>query len=149
MAHPQNSPRGLFAKVRIDIGAQQMTANSTALLLSGGARLSAQANAIMTGDSTGVVLNAGLKVSNKANAVMTGNATAVVFNGGVKISNAQTITANSTAYIFTSESALPGNVALTGAGLAMIQDSTGRVALAINSSGTTWKYLNVTTKIPT
>ncbi len=29
MAHPQSSPRGMFAKKRIDVGAQNITANST------------------------------------------------------------------------------------------------------------------------
>ena len=53
MAHPQSSPRGLFAKNRIDVGSQQITQNSTALILSGGIKIS---NAqTFTGNSTGLV----------------------------------------------------------------------------------------------
>ena len=102
MAHPQSSPRGLWAKNRIDIGASNLTA-----------------------DSTGVT-----------------------FSAGVKISNAQTLTGNSTGLVFGDPaSALPGNVdnaVLVG----VISNSTG-VALFLNSTGTTHKYLNVTTAQPT
>ena len=34
MAHPQNSPRGLFAKKQINLGAQTLSGNSTCFLLS-------------------------------------------------------------------------------------------------------------------
>jgi hypothetical protein len=101
MAHPQSSPRGLWAKNRIDIGANQLT-----------------------GDSTALVLNQGLKVS-----------------------NARYITADSTGFVLTAESALPGSVD-GGVQFTMISNSTG-VAMAVNSTGTTWKYLNVTTDQPT
>ena len=118
MARPQNSPIGLFAKNRIDVGSQQLTYNSTALLFNGGIRLSGQANAIMTGDSTGVVLV-----------------------GGIKISSARTLTANSTGFVATAESAIPSTD--EGAAFTLVSDSTG-VALAINATGTTWKYLATT-----
>lgn len=102
MAHPQSSFRGLWAKQRLDVGANQITADSTALVLS----------------------------------------------AGIKISNAQTLTADSTGIVFGNPaSALPGSVD-GGVQLAMISNSTG-VALAVNSTGTTWKYLNVTTAQPT
>ena len=101
MAHPQSSPRGLWAKERIDLGSQQLTKNSTAVL----------------------------------------------FSGGIRISGARYITADSTGFVLTTESALPGNVD-GGNQFTMISNSTG-VCLAINSTGTTWKYLNVTTAQPT
>jgi hypothetical protein len=101
MAHSQSSPRGLWAKDRIDIGANQLTADSTALLLS----------------------------------------------AGIQISGARYITADSTGFVLTSEAALPGDVD-GGVQFTMISNSTG-VAMAINSTGTTWKYLNVTDAQPT
>lgn len=101
MAHSQSSPRGLWAKNRIDIGSNQLTGNSTALIL----------------------------------------------NAGVQLNAARYITADSTNYVFTSESALPGNVD-GGVALTFVENSTG-VAVAVNTTGTTWKYLNVTTAQPT
>lgn len=67
MARPQNSPKGLFRKRQIDVVGSNgdivaLTANSTALLVDKGLRLSGQANAVLTGDSTGVKTNAGLTV---------------------------------------------------------------------------------------
>jgi hypothetical protein len=101
MAHPQSSPRGLWTKNRIDIGSNQLTGDSTALVL----------------------------------------------NAGVKVSNARYITADSTGFILTAEASLPGSVD-GGNQFTLISNSTG-VALAVNSTGTTWKYLNVTTDQPT
>jgi len=124
MPHPQNTPRGLFAKaVQMNLGAQELTANSTALLVSGGVRLSAQANATITGDANGIVLAAGLKLS-----------------------NAKLIRANSTGYVLASVAALPATD--NGAAISIVSNSTG-VAMAVNSTGTTWKYLLTTSVQPT
>lgn len=102
MAKPQSSPRGFWAKNRFDVGSNQLTGNSTALIL----------------------------------------------NAGIKISNAQTITGNSTGLVFGNPaSALPGNVD-NGVLIGLLSNSTG-VALFINSTGTTHKYLNVTSVQPT
>ena len=71
-----------------------------------------------------------------------------IFAGGIKISNKQLITANSTGFVLANyASDLPGNVD-NGALFGLISNSTG-VALFINSTGTTHKYLSVTTKFPT
>lgn len=124
MAHAQNTPRGLFAKAaQINVGAQEITANSTALLISGGVRVSAQANAIITGDTNGIVVA-----------------------GGVKLSNAKLIRANSTGYILATVAALPATD--NAAAITLISNSTG-VALGVNSTGTTWKYLLTTSVQPT
>jgi hypothetical protein len=101
MAHPQNSPRGLFAKDRIDIGSHNLTDNSTA----------------------------------------------TIFSGQIQVSATGYIGANSSGYIFTSEAALPD--ARSSAKWTFITNSTGENAIAVNTTGTTWKYLNVTTVIPT
>lgn len=101
MAHPQSSPRGLWAKNRIDIGANEVT----------------------------------------------GNSTAVLFSKGVQISGARYITADSTGFILTAEAALPGNVD-GGDQFTLISNSTG-AAMAVNTTGTTWKYLNTTDSQPT
>ena len=54
MAHAQSSPRGLFAKSRIDVGAHQITANSTAVLLSGALSVSGVSAKTITANSTGI-----------------------------------------------------------------------------------------------
>jgi len=57
MAHPQNSPRGLFAKKQIDVGAFSVTANSTALILPNSVRIGTKAT-YLSSNSTGVKLGA-------------------------------------------------------------------------------------------
>jgi hypothetical protein len=80
--------------------------------------------------------------------VMTGDTTGVVFEAGIKISDAQGLTANSTGLVFVNpDTTLPGNVD-NGVLIGLISNSTG-VAAFINSTGTTHKYLNVTTLQPT
>jgi hypothetical protein len=53
MAHPQSSPRGLWAKNRIDIGSNQLTGNSTAVVFNQGIKISN--GQTLTGNSTGLV----------------------------------------------------------------------------------------------
>lgn len=53
--HPQNSPRGLWAKRQIDFGAYSMTFNSTALILPNSVRIGSKAT-YLSSDSTGVKL---------------------------------------------------------------------------------------------
>lgn len=54
MAHPQSSPRGLFAKSRIDVGLQNMTANSTAVIFSGRVAFSGVSGKTIYANSTGI-----------------------------------------------------------------------------------------------
>lgn len=65
------------------------------------------------------------------------------------IGSSQTLTEDATSggLVFGNPaSAIPSNDA--GAALQLISNSTG-VALAVNTTGTTWKYLNVTSVQPT
>ena len=55
MATPQNSPRGLFAKSRIDVGAWSITQNSTALIMPNSVRIGSKAT-YLSSNSTGVKL---------------------------------------------------------------------------------------------
>jgi hypothetical protein len=81
-------------------------------------------------------------------AVMTADSTGAVFEAGIKISDKQGLTANSTGLVFGNpDGSLPGNVD-NGVLFGLISNSTG-VAAFINSTGTTHKYLNVTTLQPT
>lgn len=103
---------------------------------------------LASADTNGLVLAGGVKVSNKAKALLTGNSTGLIVAGGVKISNKQMLTANSTGLVFADyASSLPGNVD-NGVLFGLISNSTGACAF-INTTGTTHKYLNVTTKQPT
>jgi len=121
MPQPQNSPRGSFGKKKIVIGSQSITY-----------------------DSTGIVLEAGVKISDTL--YLTSDSTAIVSSGGFKVSDARYLTANSTAFIGTAEAAIPTTD--NGAAFTLVSNSTG-VALAVNTTGTTWKYLNVTSTQPT
>ena len=56
-AHPQSSPRGLFAKSSLLIGSQQLTANSTGVTFPGAIYPSGLTKAI-TANSTAVILPA-------------------------------------------------------------------------------------------
>lgn len=67
MAHPQSSPRGFEAHKRIDVGASQITANSTGLVLSAAIFPSGGASKV-TGDSTAVIVNA-LKIGSWSTAI--------------------------------------------------------------------------------
>lgn len=58
----------------------------------------------------------------------------------------RTITANTTGFIMTAESTAPSTD--EGAAITLVSNSTG-VAVMVNSTGTTWKYLNVTSVQPT
>jgi hypothetical protein len=79
---------------------------------------------------------------------ITGDSSGILLSGGIKVSNKQLLTGDSTGIIHgNAPSALPGSVD-GGNQWTLISNSTG-VALAVNTSGTTWKYLNVTTLQPT
>lgn len=153
MAHSQSSPRGLWAHQRIDIVSSrgtnhtQITANGTAMILNRGLRISNKSNAEMTGDSTGIVLKAGIKISNKANARISGNSTGVVLNAQIGLgAGDRYLNANTTGWIGTAESTLPTTD--NGVAFSLLSNSTG-VAVIVNSTGTTWKYLNTTSVQPT
>src|SRR3990172_2115118 len=125
MARPQNSFRGLFAKSRGDIGSQNLTYNSTALILSGGVR-----------------------ISNKANGQITANATGVIFPGQARLGASKYVGANSTGYTFTAGAAKP-STRTAGYNWTFITNSTGVSGIALRTTGTTWKFVNVTTVLPT
>jgi hypothetical protein len=159
--HPNNSFRGLWAKEAFIVpGAKGLmfetysestnllTANSTGLAVAGGVKLSSQANATLTGNSTGVVIVGGVKISNQANGTLTGNSTGVVATGAVKVNNAQYIKANSTGFSFGAKTALP-SARTAGYNWAFLTNSTGVSAVMLRTTGTTWKYLNVTSVLPT
>lgn len=54
MAHPQSTPRGNFTKARIDVGAKNITANSTAVIFSSPIALNGISGKTITANSTGI-----------------------------------------------------------------------------------------------
>lgn len=67
MAHPQNSPRGLFAKARVDVGSAQTTFNSTGIVFAGAAFVSGQATmGKLSANSTALILPNSVRVGSKA-----------------------------------------------------------------------------------
>ncbi len=79
---------------------------------------------------------------------LTYNSTGLVLSGGIKISALQMLTADAVGIIHgNAVAALPGSVD-GGNQWTLVSNSTG-VAFAVNTTGTTWKYLNVTVLQPT
>lgn len=80
-------------------------------------------------------------------AMLTANSTGAVLAGGLSISASQQLTANSSGIIHGDPvAALP--TADHGVAWTVVSNSTG-VAICVNTTGTTWKFLNVTTDQPT
>jgi len=117
MAHPQSSPRGLFAKERIDVGSQQLTYNSTAMIFSAGVQI------------TG------------AGGLITANSTGLTTAGTVTLGGALIGSGSAGALVLDTTAALPGNVSADG--FVLVENSTGK-NLAINTTGTTWVFLTGT-----
>jgi hypothetical protein len=116
MSHPQNSPRGLLAKDKIELAAATLTAATITTLTVGDATITDGGTDIQL--STGVDLSAGKRY----------------------------IRANSTGLVVEPIATKPATDC--GACFTLIQNSTG-VCLAVNSTGTTWKYLLTTSVQPT
>ena len=127
MARPQSSPRGNFAKQRIDVGAQQLTDGTTYLSLNNGVRISGLAGGLLTATATELVLPGGVKVSNAAGGLLTANATQTVFPVGIQL---------------TAAAAAPETRYGPGAAV-FVSNSTGKM-FALNTTGTTWTYIQVT-----
>lgn len=79
---------------------------------------------------------------------LTANSTALLLDKGIRLNSAGYIRSNSTGFSFTAQAAKP-STRTAGYRWTFIQDSTGRCAIAVNTTGTTWKFLNVTSLIPT
>ena len=125
MARPQNSPRGLFSKGVIAVGAAQLSADSTGNVKASG----------------------GVKVSN-GNATLTGNSTGhLVLSGGVKLNNVQTVRANSTGNLIVGAPLAAKPTTDQGVAFGIVSNSTG-VGIVVNSTGVTWKWLATTAVQP-
>lgn len=78
---------------------------------------------------------------------LTDATTALSLSGAVTLNGLQKLTGNSTGIVHGNpETAIPTTD--NGAAWTVISNSTG-VAIAVNTTGTTWKYLNVTSVQPT
>lgn len=125
MARPQNSPKGYFAKQRIDIGGAQLTYDSTGnLRLNAGLALSGETTDVVTQNSTAIMLAGGIALSGQAvaNAILQ-DSTAVKLPDGLSLSgqgSANAILQDSTAV------KIPDGLSLSGkaSSLAITQNST-------------------------
>ena len=155
MARSQNTPRENLAVKRLEFatsGTGVLVSDSTGnLRISKGLLLSGETSDTITQNSTALLLSAGIALSGEETDIITQDSTAVKFAAGVVLSgqgSANAITQNSTAVTF------PDGIQLTGISavlsgrkgpgtMVMVGNSTGNM-LAVNTTGTTWKYLNVT-----
>lgn len=134
---PINTPRGIFVKDNIGISANSGNGfyffgySTTTVLVSA--------------NSTGLTVAGGVKVSGQANATLTGNSTGVVVAGAVRVSNAKYISANTTGFVFTAAATKPST--RSASKWAFITNSTGVNSIAVNTTGTTWKYLSLTSTL--
>lgn len=150
MAHPQSSPRGYIQHTRVGVGASQLTSNSTALLLSLGLALSGRSTSGLTENSTGHIMVGALTLSGKSTAQLTQDSTGLIAAQGVKLNAALRLAGNSTGIITVSDGDTAGLAGNISAGDVQIgKNSTGASFIAVRTTGTTWKYLNVTTALPT
>lgn len=96
----------------------------------------------------GLFIKRQLGVTNSTGNVtnLTANSTGLVLDKQIKLSNAQQLGANSTGFILGSRANKPAT--RSSAKIAQLTDSTGRNAVMVNTTGTTWKYLNVTSVLP-
>ena len=132
MSRSQNTPRESLTTKRLVIasnGTSVLENNSTGnLKISKGLALSGEATDYITQDSTAVKFAAGIVLSGQGSAnAITQNSTAVAFPDGISL--------NSISAVLSGRKG-PGHVVFVG-------NSTGNM-LAVNTTGTTWKYLNVT-----
>lgn len=119
--HSQNSPRGLFIKQNIGIAEE------------GGLFLEdySQRTAALTASATGVQFAGGIKLSGTSKAMIAGAGPGLTLSGS--------------SIVFTAPGGdLPGNVDRGGA-ITIMSNSTG-VALCLNTTGTTWRYIEVTSR---
>lgn len=79
MPHPQNSPRGYFAKARIDAGSQSLTYNSTGVIFGAAVILSSQATVgKLSANSTAILIPAsGFQFAALTSLKITSNSTGV------------------------------------------------------------------------
>lgn len=101
MAHPQNSPRGLFAKARISLGNSTGTLsyNTTGTILGGALYLSGRTQTKLTANTTGIIASGALFASGQTTGgKLTANSTGVIAGGALYVSGqtASKISANST-----------------------------------------------------
>lgn len=102
MAHPQSTNRGFIAAGRVDVGATQITANSTGLLLTGAVYPSAGTTVNITANSTGIISSGAIYPSAAAaGSKITANSTGIITVKGIypTAGAGGLITANSTAVI--------------------------------------------------
>ena len=76
------------------------------------------------------------------------NSTGLRVAGQVRVQDARYVGANTTGYLFTTQAAKP-TTRTAGYRWTFIQNSTGVCGIGINTTGTTWKFANVTSVLPT
>ena len=125
MAHPQNSPRGLFAKQAI------LVEEGVGILFGD---YDTGSSALLTASASGLEVAGSVKISGQTLATISGDARGLSLSGS--------------SILFSAPSdAIPSGVD-RAATLWMVSNSTG-FAVTVNTTGTTWKYLNTTDAQPT
>ena len=104
---PQNSPKGLFAKSKVYVGAQALTANSTTMTLAGKLAVSGKTLTIES-NSTTTTFSGRVAVSGKTPTISS-NSTTITLSGKLAVSGkTPTLEANSTTMTMSGKLALSG-----------------------------------------
>jgi len=119
--HSQNSPRGLFIKQNIGI------AEGGGLFLDD----YSTRTAALTASTTGVQFAGGIKLSATSKGLISASGPGLSLVGSSIVFSAP-------------GGSIPGNVD-RGGGVTIMSNSTG-VALCLNTTGTTWRYIEVTSR---
>jgi len=135
MAHPQNSPRGLWHKNAFKVSGDGILFTPYS-----------ETTALLDSNSTGLTVAGQVRLG--ATYYITANTTGVTTSATqLRIGASKYIGTNSTGWTFTAAAAKP--TTRSAAKIAFLTNGTGVNAVMVNTTGTTWKYLNVTTILPT
>lgn len=158
MAHPQNTPRGLHSKWRYSVPVGMgimaedystttdlLTASASGLKVAAGVALSGQTTYI-TQSASATIFPTGITLS-AASGIITQNSTSgVIFPVRIcPTTGGKTIASNSTGFVLGAVTSAPAT--RSAAKVAQLLSSS-KSYLMINSTGTTWLYLNVTSVAP-
>jgi hypothetical protein len=128
----------------ISAAAGVITQNSTSVTFPGAVKVSNQSNGTVTGSSSGLIVTGGLALSAQTS-YMTQSGTTVTFPGAIVPGGSKSFSSNSTGYVFGAVNSAP--TTRSSAKVAQLLSSSKNY-LMINSTGTTWLYLNVTSVAP-
>ena len=144
MAHPQNSPRGLFAKDQANITTLVPAIDGDSVVFENGLLIGTSDTAQITANTTGIILAGAIRINDVAAGQVSANSTALIIPVAAKIGT-QTLTSNSTAITITGG---PTGLPSAAAGSIAFGSNTTGQWMGIRLTDTSWAYFNTTSVQP-